>query len=173
MASYNRVVLIGNLTRDPEVRHVGSNSTAVCELGLAVNRTWFDKAANEKKEEVTFIDVTLWGRQAEVAGEYLAKGRPVLIEGRLHMDQWEDKTTGDKRYKLKVVGETMQMLGSRSDSESGGNRQTQQPRSQPQQQQSRNPGSQQEQKAAQARRDNAASVVADYNNSVPDDEVPF
>lgn len=73
MASYNRVILVGNLTRDPQVKHLQSG-TAVCELGLAVNRTWFDKASNTKKEDVTFVDVTLWGRTAEIAGEYLAKG---------------------------------------------------------------------------------------------------
>lgn len=114
MASFNKVILMGNLTRDVEVRYIGSG-TAVAELGMAVNRTWFDKAANQKKEEVTFVDVTLWGRTAEVAGEYLAKGRAVLIEGRLHLDQWDDKDTGQKRSKLKVVGESMTMVG-------GGNR---------------------------------------------------
>jgi single-strand DNA-binding protein len=72
-----------------------------------------DKGSNERKEETTFVDVTLWGRQAEIAGEYLAKGRPVLIEGRLHLDQWEDRESGQKRSKLKVVGESMQLLGSR------------------------------------------------------------
>ncbi len=115
MASFNRVILVGNLTRDPEVRYTPSG-TAVSDIGLAVNRTWFDKNTNSKREEVTFVDVTLWGRQAEVAGEYLSKGRPVLIEGRLQMDQWEDRETGQKRSKLKVVGESMTMLGGRQDS---------------------------------------------------------
>lgn len=119
MASYNRVILVGNLTRDPEVRYIPSG-TAVAELGLAVNRSWFDKASNSRKEETTFVDVTLWGREAEVAGEYLAKGRPVLIEGRLQMDSWEDKQTGQKRSKLKVVCERMQMLGSRGEGGGGG-----------------------------------------------------
>lgn len=111
MASFNKVILMGNLTRDPQVRYTGSG-TAVTEVGLAVNRTWFDKQANERREEVTFVDVTLWGRTAEVAGEYLAKGRPVLIEGRLQLDQWDDKETGQKRSKLHVVGENMTMLPS-------------------------------------------------------------
>lgn len=111
MASYNKVILVGNLTRDPELKHIPSGA-AVAEIGLAVNRTWFDKSANEKREEVTFVDVTLWGRTAEVAAEYLSKGRPVLIEGRLQLQQWEDKE-GQKRSKLKVVGETLQMLGGR------------------------------------------------------------
>ena len=117
MASFNKVILMGNLTRDPEVRYTPSG-TAVTELGLAVNRVWFDKQSNQKKEETTFVDVTLWGRQAEVAGEYLTKGRSVLIEGRLHLDQWEDRESGQKRSKLKVVGENMTMTGGRS--ESGG-----------------------------------------------------
>ena len=114
MASFNKVILMGNLTRDPEVRYTPSG-TAVSEIGLAVNRTWFDKQSNQKKEEVTFVDVTLWGRQAEVAGEYLSKGRGLLIEGRLQLDQWDDKETGQKRSKLRVVGENMTMLPGRGD----------------------------------------------------------
>jgi single-strand DNA-binding protein len=110
MASFNKVILLGNVTRDIEVKYT-TGGTAVAEIGMAVNRTWFDKNANQKKEEVTFIDVTLWGRTAEVAGEYLAKGRPVLIEGRLQLDTWDDRDTGKKRSKLKVVGESMQLLG--------------------------------------------------------------
>ncbi len=118
MASYNRVILVGNLTRDPEVRYIPSG-TAVTDIGLAVNRTWFDKQSNSRKEDVTFVDVTLWGRTAEIAGEYLSKGRPVLIEGRLHMDTWQDKETGQNRSKLKVIGEQMTMLGSRGDGGGG------------------------------------------------------
>lgn len=112
MASFNKVILVGNLTRDPEVKYTAGGQ-AVAEVGLAVNRTWFDQKANERKEEVTFVDVTLWGRQAEVAGEYLAKGRSVLIEGRLQLDSWTDKESGQKRSKLRVVGEQMTMLGGR------------------------------------------------------------
>jgi single-strand DNA-binding protein len=118
MASYNKVILLGNLTRDPQVKYTPSG-TAVAELGLAVNRYWFDKQTNSRREETTFVDVTLWGREAEVAGEYLAKGRPVLIEGRLQLDTWDDKQTGQKRSKLRVVGERMQMLGSRGDGGGG------------------------------------------------------
>lgn len=114
MASFNKVVLVGNLTRDPEVRYT-SGGTAVTDIGLAINRAWTDRGSNEKKEEVTFIDVTLWGRTAEIAGEFLAKGRPCLVEGRLQLDQWQDKETGQKRSKLKVVGESLQLLGSRSE----------------------------------------------------------
>lgn len=111
MASFNKVILMGNVTRDPELRYT-QGGTSVCEIGLAVNHRYKDRDGNVK-EDVTFVDVTLWGRTAEIAGEYLAKGRPVMIEGRLQMDSWEDKQTGQKRTKLKVVGESMQLLGSR------------------------------------------------------------
>jgi len=119
MASLNKVLLIGNLTRDPQVRYT-PKGTALAEIGLAVNRTWFDKATNSRREEVTFVDVTLWGRDAEVAGEYLAKGRPVFIEGRLQLDTWDDRETGQKRSKLRVVCERMQFLGPRGDTGGGG-----------------------------------------------------
>jgi single-strand DNA-binding protein len=114
MASFNKVILVGNLTRDPEVKYT-TGGTAVTEIGLAVNRTWFDKQSNQRKEEVTFVDITLWGRTAEIAGEYLSKGRSVLIEGRLQLDSWEDKNTGQKRSRLRVVGENMTMLGGRGE----------------------------------------------------------
>lgn len=112
MASFNKVIIVGNLTRDPEVRFIPSG-TAVCDISLAVNSQWTDRKSNERKEEVTFVEVTLWGRTAEIAGEYLAKGRTVLIEGRLHQDSWEDKESGQKRSKMKVIAESMQLLGSR------------------------------------------------------------
>lgn len=114
MASFNKVILMGNVTRDPEVRYTTGGS-AVTEIGIAVNRYWTDRNTNERKEETTFVDVTLWGRTAEIAGEYLGKGRPVMIEGRLQLDQWDDKETGQKRSKLRVVGESMQLLGGRSE----------------------------------------------------------
>jgi single-strand DNA-binding protein len=109
MASFNKVILLGNLTRDPEVRYTPKGS-AVADLGIAVNRQ-YTLENGEKREEVTFVDVTFWGRTAEVAGEYLKKGRPVFIEGRLQLDTWDDKQSGQKRSKLKVIGETMQFLG--------------------------------------------------------------
>ena len=111
MASFNKVILLGNLTRDPEVRYTPKGS-AVCDLGIAVNRVYTTEGG-ERREEVTFVDVVLWARLAEIAGEYLRKGRPVFIEGRLQMDSWDDKQTGQKRTKLRVVGESMQLLGSR------------------------------------------------------------
>jgi single-strand DNA-binding protein len=111
MASFNKVILIGNLTRDPEVRYT-PKGTAVAEIGLAVNRV-YTTDSGEKREEATFVDVTLWGRTAEIAGEYLKKGRPVFIEGRLQLDTWDDKQSGQKRSKLRVVGEGMQLIGGR------------------------------------------------------------
>jgi len=118
MASFNKVILLGNLTRDPEVRYTPKGS-AVCDLGLAVNRN-YTLDNGEKREEVTFVDVVLWARLAEIAGEYLKKGRPVFIEGRLQLDTWDDKQSGQKRSKLRVIGETMQLLGSRPGGGGGG-----------------------------------------------------
>jgi single-strand DNA-binding protein len=118
MASFNKVILLGNLTRDPEVRYTPKGS-AVCDLGIAVNRQ-YTLDSGEKREEVTYVDVVLWARLAEIAGEYLKKGRPVFIEGRLQMDSWDDKQTGQKRTRLRVVGETMQLLGSRPSGSGGG-----------------------------------------------------
>jgi single-strand DNA-binding protein len=112
MANLNKVLLLGNVTRDPEVRYTPKGS-AVCDLGVAVNRT-YTTDSGEKREEVTFVDVTLWGRTAEVASEYLKKGRPVFIEGRLQMDTWDDKQTGQKRTRLRVVADNMQLLGGRA-----------------------------------------------------------
>lgn len=117
-ASFNKVLLLGNLTRDPEVRYTPKGS-AVADLGIAVNRV-YTLDNGEKREEVTFVDVTLWSRLAEIAGEYLKKGRPVFIEGRLQLDSWDDKQTGQKRSRLRVIGETMQLLGSRQSAAGGG-----------------------------------------------------
>ena len=117
MASYNRVILLGNLTRDPELRYI-PNGTAVTELGLAVNDR-YKNANGEWVDHPTFVDVTLWARQAEVATEYLSKGSPVLIEGRLKLDTWETPE-GEKRSKLRVVGDRMQMVGPRGGGGGGG-----------------------------------------------------
>jgi single-strand DNA-binding protein len=118
MANLNKVLLMGNLTRDPEVRYT-PKGTAVTELGIAVNRIYTGENG-EKREEVTFVDVTVWGRTAENVGEYLKKGRPVFIEGRLQLDSWEDKQSGQKRNKLKVVADNVQFLGSRGSGGGGG-----------------------------------------------------
>jgi single-strand DNA-binding protein len=116
MASYNRVILLGNITREIELRYVQSG-LAVTDIGLAVNDRRKSQSG-EWVEETTFVDVTLWGRTAEVASEYLSKGSPVLIEGRLKLDSWE--TDGQKRSKLRVVGERMQMVGPRNAGGGGG-----------------------------------------------------
>ncbi len=120
MASFNKVILIGNLTRDPELRYT-AKGTAIGKLGLAVNRRWRNEAG-EWQEEVTFIDVSAFGKQAETIGQYLKKGRPIMVEGRLKLDQWEDKNTGQKRSKLDVVLENFQFLdsGGRGGGDGGG-----------------------------------------------------
>ena len=109
MASYNKVLLMGNLTRDPEVRYT-PKGTAIASLGLAVNRRWTTETG-EQKEEVTFVDVEVWGRQAETVGQYLSKGKPIFVEGRLKLDSWEDKESGQKKSKMKVVCERFQFIG--------------------------------------------------------------
>lgn len=143
MASFNRVILVGNLTRDVVVKYTQSQ-TAVTEIGLAVNDRV--KRQGEWVDETTFVDITLWGRTAEIAGEYLSKGSPVLVEGRLKLDQWEQD--GQKRYKLRVVGEKMQMLGGRAGGGGGS-------RSQPDEYASN------------------ASAPESMGAAPPDDEVPF
>jgi single-strand DNA-binding protein len=112
MPNLNSVHLMGNLTRDPEVRHT-PKGTAVCDISLAINRLLPDDGSGERREEVTYVDVTLWGKTAENAGQYLAKGRSVFVDGRLALETWEDKQSGQKRSKLKVVAESLQFLGSR------------------------------------------------------------
>ena len=117
MASFNRVIVMGNLTRDVEVRYLQSGM-AVADIGIAVNDRRKNQQTGEWIEEVTFVDVTLWGRTAEVAGEYLSKGSPIFIEGRLKLDQWEKD--GQKHSKLKVIGERMQMVGAKGGGGGGG-----------------------------------------------------
>ncbi|MGJ8637679.1 MAG: single-stranded DNA-binding protein [Phycisphaerales bacterium] len=117
MASFNKVMLMGNLTRDIEIRHTPSN-TAVGNFGLAVNRK-YKTQSGEQREEVAFIDCEAWGRTAEVMAQYLSRGRPVFIEGRLKFDSWEDKNGGGKRSKLSVVVDNFQFI----DSNSGGGNQ--------------------------------------------------
>jgi single-strand DNA-binding protein len=111
MASYNRVLLMGNLTRNPEIRYTPAG-TAVADLGLAVNENFKNKAG-ETVEQTCFVDVVVWGRQAETSAEYLQKGSPVFVEGRLQLDQWESQQ-GEKRSKLRVRADRVQFLGSPS-----------------------------------------------------------
>lgn len=158
MASYNRVVLVGNLTRDVELKYLQSG-TAVTEIGLAVNERYKNNAG-EWVDAPVFVDVTLWGRTAEVAAEYLCKGAPVLIEGRLKLDQWEDRETGSKRSKLRVVGEKLQMLGRKGDGTGAGNG------GQPSRGGARQAGGQ-----PRRRQQQAECQEPDY--SPPDDDIPF
>src|SRR6267154_232846 len=118
MASFNKVIIAGNLTRDPELRYT-PKGTAVARITLAVNRTWKSESG-ENKEEVSFVDVDIWGRQAEVIGQYMKKGRPLLVEGRLKQDSWEDKNTKQKQTKLKVVLESFSFIDSNRGGEGDG-----------------------------------------------------
>lgn len=118
MANFNKVILIGNLTRDPELRYT-PKGTALAKLSLAVNRTWRTETG-ESKEEVTFVDIEAWGRQAETLSQYMKKGNPLLVEGRLRLDTWEDKQTNQKRSKLAVVVEGFQFLGGGGGAGGGG-----------------------------------------------------
>lgn len=124
MASFNKVILIGNLTRDVEVRYL-ANGTAVSDVSLAVNESYKGKDG-QKVDSTVFVECTLWGKTAELAGQYLAKGKPVMFEGRLKLDQWDDKETGKKRSKLGVIVESMQFLGSPSGGKDAPQEETQQ-----------------------------------------------
>ncbi len=118
MANFNKVILIGNLTREPELR-VTPGGVSICKFGLAVNRNFTDKNG-EKREETTFVDIDAFGRQAETISKYMTKGRPIMVEGRLKLDQWEDKNSGEKRSRLGVVLENFQFMGGRGEGEGGG-----------------------------------------------------
>jgi single-strand DNA-binding protein len=133
MANLNKVMIIGNLTRDPEVKHTPSGKV-VAELGFAINRVWYNDQ-NQKQEDTTFVDVTLWGRLAEIAQQYLTKGSQAYIEGRLQLDTWDDKATGQKRSKMRVLGESLQLLGSKG-SAGGGSAERSQPAARPAQERS-------------------------------------
>ncbi len=115
MPSLNKVLLMGNLTRDPELR-VTPKGTPICQFSLAINRQ-FKMESGESREEVIFVDIEAWGKQGETIAKYMTKGRPLYVEGRLRLDQWEDKNTKEKKSKMKVVLEQFQFLG---DSRGGG-----------------------------------------------------
>jgi single-strand DNA-binding protein len=119
MANYNKVILMGNITRDLELRHTPSNM-AVLQIGIAVNRKWRDSNTNEMREEVTFVDCDAFGKTAENIAKYFAKGRPIFLEGRLKLDTWKDKTDGSNRSKLKVIVETFQFVDSKGGGGGGG-----------------------------------------------------
>jgi single-strand DNA-binding protein len=153
MASLNKVFLIGNLTRDPEVTYLPSGRP-VAKLGMAVSRKYTSSTDNEQKEEVCFINVVVWGKQAEPCGQYLTKGRPVFVEGRLQYEEWKTKD-GQKRNGLKVVAERVQFLGGPKGGESGD-------------------GAARDQAAAPKERaaDRAASVAPQAADEAPADDVP-
>src|SRR3954468_18551771 len=119
MANFNKVILAGNLTRDPELRYT-PKGTAIAKFGLAINRTWKNEAG-ETKEEVTVVDIDAFGKSAELIGQYFKKGRPILMEGRLRLDTWDDKQTNQKRSKLGVVLDSFQFMDSRPEGGAQGN----------------------------------------------------
>ncbi len=171
MASLNKVFLAGNLTRNPELRYTNSGS-AVCELGLAVNRRWVTNG--EQKEETCFLDIDVWGKQAESCSRYLQKGSPALVEGRLRMNQWQDRDTGQNRSKIVVVAERVQFLGrppsregfSQEASSPGGEGPAGPPRGQ--ERQRSEPPSQSGPPTMPDNRD-----VYDVDNNETDDDIPF
>src|SRR5947207_10412348 len=110
MGSYNKVLLMGNITRDIEIRHTPQTNMAIAKIGLAVNRKWRDATSGELKEEVTFVDCDAFGKTAENIAKFFSKGKPIFIEGRLRLDTWQDKTDGTNRSKLKVVVDTFQFI---------------------------------------------------------------
>lgn len=124
MASFNKVIIAGHLTRDPDVRYL-PNGTAVCDFSVAVNRKWYDQQSNITKEEVSFVDLTVFGKQAENIQQYQSKGGNVLVEGRLKQETWNDKQTGQARSKLKVIAEGVTYLGSKSNNSGGGGQSSQ------------------------------------------------
>lgn len=150
MASVNRVVLIGNLGRDPEVKY-SADGVAICNLSIATTSSWKDKASGEKREEVEWHRVVMYSRLAEIAGEYLKKGRSVYIEGRLKTRKWQDKDTGADRYATEVVADQMQMLGGKGDEVD--REPSQRPARQPQQRQQPQP--------------QPAASLADMDDSIP------
>lgn len=154
MASYNKVVLLGNLTRDPELRYTPKGS-AVARLGLAVNRS-YKTESGETMEEVTFIDIDAWGKQAELIAQYLRKGNPLFVEGRLKLDQWDDKNSGQKVSKLRVVMENFQFIGGRAEGGSGAP-----PAAAPARQSRPQPSS------------TASPTPSESDGPPPDDDVPF
>jgi single-strand DNA-binding protein len=161
MANVNIVILAGNLTADPELRYTPSGM-AVAQLRMAVNNRYKDSKTNEWREEATFVDVDLFGKQAETAKQYLSKGRSVMIEGRLKLDQWEDKQTGAKRSRLKVIATRMQFLGAPPSGGGGG---------------ARGGGEGKPNRSAQGQQAQAASAQEppsqDENLDIPEEEIPF
>lgn len=169
MASVNKVILVGNLGRDPEVRY-SQDGTAMCNISIATTSQWKDKTTGEKREETEWHRVVFYNRLAEIAGEYLKKGRSVYVEGRLKTRKWQDKDTGADRYSTDIVGDQMQMLGG---NDGGGDQQGQQQRqpAQQQQQHSSQPNNYAEQKGRAAPAQQRQAPPA--NLADMDDDIPF
>ncbi|WPQ34340.1 single-stranded DNA-binding protein [Achromobacter xylosoxidans] len=167
MASVNKVILVGNLGRDPDVRY-SPDGAAVCNVSLATTSSWKDKASGERREETEWHRVVMYNRLAEIAGEYLKKGRSVYIEGRLKTRKWQDKDTGADRYSTEIVADQMQMLGGREDGGGGGGGYDDAPARQPQQRAPAQRPAPQQRPAAQAAPAAGRSDLADM-----DDDIPF
>jgi single-strand DNA-binding protein len=160
---YNKVILIGNLTRDVELRYTQSGS-AIAKFGLAVNRTWKDKNSGERRDDVCFVDISIFGRSAEIANQYLSKGKRILVEGRLVFEQWTDQN-GQKRSKHSVAAESFQFLESKAESGFGG-----ETRDEYSQSNQNIPSKQPQQNEQQVEQNN---TFATQNIDISDDEIPF
>jgi len=169
MASVNKVILVGNLGRDPEVRY-SPDGGAICNMSVATTSSWKDKATGEKREETEWHRVVLYNRLAEIAGEYLKKGRSVYLEGRLKTRKWQDKDTGADRYSTEVVADQMQMLGGREDGGTGGSGYDDAPRQQraPAQRPAPQRNEYANQRSGAAPQSEPAANLADM-----DDDIPF
>ncbi len=167
MASLNKVILVGNLGRDPDARY-SPDGAAVCNISVATTSSWKDKTSGQKREETEWHRVVMYGRLAEIAGEYLAKGRSVYIEGRLKTRKWQDKDTGADRYSTEIVADQMQMLGGREDGGGGGGSNDDAPARQPQQRAPAQRPAPQQSPAPQAAPAAGRSDLADM-----DDDIPF
>ncbi|MBP6602848.1 MAG: single-stranded DNA-binding protein [Verrucomicrobiales bacterium] len=177
MPNLNKVQLMGNITRDPEVRYT-PKGTAVTDISLAINRN-FSGDDGERREETTFVEITFWGRQAEIIGEWMKKGRPIYVEGRLQLDSWEDKTSGQQRSRLKVIGEKFEFLGGRDDtggSSSGGSSRSSNPAPQSSNQRDDDPPERREEEAPREQYSAPQQQSGGQSQRPPaeeDDDIPF
>ncbi|HQZ27477.1 MAG TPA: single-stranded DNA-binding protein [Verrucomicrobiales bacterium] len=177
MPNLNKVQLMGNITRDPEVRYT-PKGTAVTDISLAINRN-FSGDDGERREETTFVEITFWGRQAEIIGEWMKKGRPIYVEGRLQLDSWEDKTSGQQRSRLKVIGEKFEFLGGRDDtggSSSGGSSRSSNPAPQSSNQRDDYPPERREEEAPREQYSAPQQQSGGQSQRPPaeeDDDIPF
>ena len=177
MPNLNKVQLMGNITRDPEVRYT-PKGTAVTDISLAINRN-FSGDDGERREETTFVEITFWGRQAEIIGEWMKKGRPIYVEGRLQLDSWEDKTSGQQRSRLKVIGEKFEFLGGRDDtggSSSGGSSRSSNPAPQSSNQRDDDPPERREEEAPREQYSAPPQQSGGQSQRPPaeeDDDIPF